>query len=253
MIVTGRHVPARRGARSSASSTRSSTRTTCAARPSASRKRIAAKRPLPRVRDKTDQLAEAKADPGMFDAMRKSIARKARNQKAPYHCIAAWRPATTQPFDEGIADRARAVRRAGELRRSARRCATPSSPSARWRSIPGAPQGPRSRREIRSAAVIGAGTMGGGIAMCFADFGIPVKMLEARAGGARQAACSACRDNYAVSVKRGSLTQAQMDERLPLHPAGASATRRSPTPTSSSRRCSSAWTSRRRCSRSSTR
>src|SRR5882724_5242365 len=43
-------------------------------------KQVAAKRPLPRVRDRDDKLAEAKAQPGMFDAMRKSIARKARNQ-----------------------------------------------------------------------------------------------------------------------------------------------------------------------------
>ena len=65
-------------------------------------KSVAAKRPLPRVRDKTDRLAEAKADPGMFEAMRKSIARKARNQKAPYHCIACVEAATTQPFEEGL-------------------------------------------------------------------------------------------------------------------------------------------------------
>ena len=64
-------------------------------------KEVAAKRPLPRVRDKADRLAEAKADPGMFDAMRKSIARKARNQKAPYHCIACVEAAVSQPFDEG--------------------------------------------------------------------------------------------------------------------------------------------------------
>src|SRR5581483_5611508 len=66
-------------------------------------KGIAAKRPLPRVRDRADKLAEAKAEPGMFDAMRKSIARKARNQKAPYHCIACVEAAATLPFDEGIA------------------------------------------------------------------------------------------------------------------------------------------------------
>src|SRR5215218_8666086 len=65
-------------------------------------KSIASKRPLPRVRDKTDRIAEAKSDPGMFEAMRKSIARKARNQKAPYHCIASVEAATTQPFDEGL-------------------------------------------------------------------------------------------------------------------------------------------------------
>jgi 3-hydroxyacyl-CoA dehydrogenase len=65
-------------------------------------KQIAAKRPLPRVRDVTAKLAEAKAESGLFDATRKSIARKARNQKAPYACIDCVEAATTMPFDEGI-------------------------------------------------------------------------------------------------------------------------------------------------------
>jgi 3-hydroxyacyl-CoA dehydrogenase len=60
--------------------------------------------------------------------------------------------------------------------------------------------------------------MGGGIAMCFADFGIPVKVLEATQE-ALDKGMQRVRDNYAVSVKRGSITQAQMNERLPLiHP-----------------------------------
>ena len=67
--------------------------------------------------------------------------------------------------------------------------------------------------EIKTAAVVGAGTMGGGIAMSFADFGFPVKLLDASpevlAKGMQR-----IRDNYAVSVKRGSLTQEEMDERL---------------------------------------
>ena len=57
---------------------------------------------MPRIRDHDDKLAEAKADPGMFDAMRKSIARRARNQKAPYHCIESVEAACTMPFDEGV-------------------------------------------------------------------------------------------------------------------------------------------------------
>jgi len=60
-------------------------------------RRIAGIRPLPRVRDKT-----VTADPGIFDAMRKSIARRARNQTAPYHCIAAVEAACALPFDDGI-------------------------------------------------------------------------------------------------------------------------------------------------------
>src|SRR6516162_1692052 len=61
--------------------------------------RVADTRPLPRTRDRDEKLAEAKADPGVFDAMRKSIARRARNQKAPYHCIAAVEAACSMPFD----------------------------------------------------------------------------------------------------------------------------------------------------------
>ena len=123
------------------------------------------------MRDKTDRLAEAKADPGMFEAMRKSIARKARNQKAPYHCIACVEAATTQPFDEGMqpsggcspelenADEAKALRYAFFAEREVAK-------------IPGVPKDLEPKR-VKSAAIVGAGTMGGGIAMSFADFGVP--------------------------------------------------------------------------------
>src|SRR5690606_19244312 len=121
---------------------------------------------------KTDKLAEAKAHPGMFEAMRKSIARKARNQKAPYHCIAAVEAAVSEPFDEGVkterrlftelenSDEARGLRYAFFAEREVSK-------------IPGlAKDAPLP--EIKSVAVLGAGTMGGGIAMCFADYGMPV-------------------------------------------------------------------------------
>jgi 3-hydroxyacyl-CoA dehydrogenase len=174
-------------------------------------KSVADKRPLPRVRDRTDRIAEAKADPGMFEAMRKSIARKARNQKAPYHCIACVEAAATQPFDEGIqterrlfaelenSDEARALRYAFFAEREVAK-------------VPGAPADLKPPR-VKSAAVIGAGTMGGGIAMSFADAGIPVKVLEV-SRDVLDKGMQRVRDNYATSVKRGSLTQAQMDERL---------------------------------------
>jgi 3-hydroxyacyl-CoA dehydrogenase len=174
---------------------------------------IAAKRPLPRVRDKTDRLADAKADPGMFEAMRKSIARKARSQKAPVHCIACVEAALSQPFDEGLkterqlfselenSDEAKALRYAFFAEREVAK-------------IPGQPKD-LSLPEIKTAAVVGAGTMGGGIAMSFADFGFPVKLLDASpevlAKGMQR-----IRANYAVSAKRGSLTQEEMDKRLAL-------------------------------------
>src|SRR5690242_20213788 len=176
-------------------------------------KSIASTRPLPRVSEKTDRLAEAKADPGMFDAMRKSIARRARNQKAPYHCIACVEAAVSQPFEEGLKTERRLF---GELENSdeAKALRYAFFAEREVAKIPGAPKDLKPPR-VKTAAVIGAGTMGGGIAMCFADFGIPVKVLEA-SREALDKGLQRVRDNYAVSVKRGSITQKQMDERLPL-------------------------------------
>ena len=64
--------------------------------------KVADVRPLPRVRDNDAKLAEAKEDPGIFDAMRKKIARKARNQRAPYACIEGVEAAVNLPFDDGL-------------------------------------------------------------------------------------------------------------------------------------------------------
>src|SRR5262245_51028390 len=96
MIVTGRHVPAAEAKGLGILDDVVEGKDLRAAAV-AYAKHIAGKRPLPRVRDKVDRLAEAKADPGMFEAMRKSIARKARNQKAPYHCIACVAAAVKEP------------------------------------------------------------------------------------------------------------------------------------------------------------
>ena len=176
-------------------------------------KRVADKRPLPRVRDKADRLAEAKADPGMFDALRKSIARKARNQKAPYHCIACVEAAVSQPFDEGMkterrlfaelenSDEAKALRYAFFAEREVGK-------------IPWLPKD-LGLPQIKTMAVVGAGTMGGGIAMSCADFGLPVKLLDANRD-VLEKGLDRIRNNYAVSVKRGSLTQEEMDKRMAL-------------------------------------
>jgi 3-hydroxyacyl-CoA dehydrogenase len=176
-------------------------------------KSIADRRPLPRVRDRDERLAEAKIDPDMFESMRKSIARKARNQKAPYHCIACVEAAVSQPFDEGLsterrlfaelenADEAKSLRYAFFAEREVAR-------------IPGLPK-ELALPEIRMAAVVGAGTMGGGIAMSFADHGFPVKLLDVSPAVLTKG-LQRIRDNYAVSVKRGSLAQEEMGKRLAL-------------------------------------
>src|SRR5687767_13007484 len=202
MIVTGRHVPAEEAKKLGIIDEIVDEKDL---RGAAIRyaKGVAAKRPLPRVRDKTDRIAEAKADPGMFEAMRKSIARKARNQKAPYHCIAAVEAATTKPFEQGLEEERRLF---AELENSdeAKALRYAFFAEREVAKIPGAPKDLKPPR-VGKAAVVGAGTMGGGIAMSFADNGIPVKILDATRE-VLDKGMQRVRDNYAVSVKRGSLT-----------------------------------------------
>src|SRR5438034_1752859 len=162
-------------------------------------RRIADTRPLPRIRDRDDKLAEATSDPGMFEAFRKSIARRARNQRAPYACIEAVEAAVKLPFDEGIAverrlfeeqvnsEEAKALRYAFFAEREAQKL-------------------PDLARDIQlrptdTAAVVGAGTMGGGIAMSFADYGYSVKITDSTKE-ALDRGMQRIRANYETSVKR---------------------------------------------------
>jgi 3-hydroxyacyl-CoA dehydrogenase len=176
-------------------------------------RRVAGIRPLPRIRDRDGKLAEAQADPGIFEAMRKSIARRARGQKAPYHCIQAVENACTMPFDDGIV---RERELFDELENA------PEARALRYaffaeREVARLPDIPRETplRPIKSAAIVGAGTMGGGISMSFAEFGFPVKLLEA-SREALDRGTARIRANYETSVKRGSLTESEMNRRLAL-------------------------------------
>jgi 3-hydroxyacyl-CoA dehydrogenase len=212
MIVSGRHVPAEE-AKALGIIDEITSGQDLRTEAVAYARRIAGRRPLPRVRDKTGKLAEAKADPGMFEAMRKSIARKARNQKAPYHCIACVEAAVSQPFDEGVKTERRLF---AELENSAEATALRYAFFAE-REVAKVPWLPRDLPlpEIKTAAVVGAGTMGGGIAMSFADHGFPVKLLDANREVLEKGLMHIC-NAYAASVKRGSLTQEEMDKRMAL-------------------------------------
>jgi 3-hydroxyacyl-CoA dehydrogenase len=176
-------------------------------------RRIADIRPLPRIRDRDEKLAEAKADPGIFDTMRRSIARRARGQKAPYNCIAAVEAACTLPFEDGIR---RERELFDELENSAEARALRYAFFAE-REVAKLPDIPRETplRPIKTAAIVGAGTMGGGISMSFAEFGFPVKLLEA-SQEALDRGIARIRSNYETSVRRGSLTEAEMNRRMAL-------------------------------------
>ena len=213
MIVSGRHVPAEEAHRLGIIDELVQEGRDLRQAAIAMARRVADMRPLPRIRDRDDKLAEAKTDPGIFDGVRKSIARRARNQKAPYNCIAAVEASCSMPFDDGIR---RERELFDELENSAEARALRYAFFAE-REVAKLPDIPRDTplRPIRTAAIVGAGTMGGGISMSFAEFGFPVKLLEA-SQEALDRGIARIRANYETSVKRGSLTEAEMDRRMAL-------------------------------------
>ena len=139
-------------------------------------KDVAPVRPLPRVRDMTDQITHAYQHPEAWEAAKKVALSKARNVKAPNCAVACVEAALTGSFEDGLAleqrlfselegsDEARALRYAFFAEREAKK-------------IPGAPESYKPEG-VRSAAIVGAGTMGAGIAICFADVLVPVKALD---------------------------------------------------------------------------
>jgi 3-hydroxyacyl-CoA dehydrogenase len=169
--------------------------------------------PHPRVRDRDEKLAEARSRPDPFAKIRADLARRARGQIAPQRAVDAIALTLTTPFEEALA-KERAI--FSEL------VASPQSKGSihaffaerQAAKIPDVPDDTPTR-PIRRAAVIGAGTMGGGIAMCFANAGIPVQIVET-AQEALTRGLDVIRRNYAGTVAKGRLPQAAMDERMRL-------------------------------------
>ncbi|MGH8517559.1 MAG: 3-hydroxyacyl-CoA dehydrogenase NAD-binding domain-containing protein, partial [Panacagrimonas sp.] len=176
------------------------------------RMRAATGGPHPRARDLTDKVRGV--DPALFAQVREQNAKKWTGRIAELRIVECVEAACFKPtFEEGSAvERALFI----ELRASAQSKALRYAFFAEREAakIPGLPEDLKPR-PVSSAAVIGAGTMGGGIAMCFANAGIPVQILDA-AQPAIDAGIARVRDNYATSVARGSMSQARADAALKL-------------------------------------
>jgi 3-hydroxyacyl-CoA dehydrogenase len=168
-------------------------------------------RPIRRIRDMNAKL---EGDPEAFFAkVRDEVAKESRGYPAPLEIVACAAAAATLPFDEG---------RKVERERFQRLINTSESKALRHMffaerqtgKIPGVPED-TPVRAIKKAAVIGAGTMGGGIAMCFANAGIPVTLVDTTQA-ALDRGLEKIRGNYAATVSRGRLAQADMDKRMGL-------------------------------------
>ena len=158
-------------------------------------------------------LAVPDAQDGLFEQFEQSIARKQRGFKAPFSCIKAVKAAVELPFDKG-------VEREREL--FFKLLVSPESAAQRHvffaerevAKVPGLDKN-TPKREINQVAVIGAGTMGGGIAMNFANAGIPVRLLEVKED-ALERGVAVIRKNYENTAKKGRITDEQVEQRMAL-------------------------------------
>ncbi len=164
-------------------------------------------RPLRR----TSELAATLDEPGVFAEFTQALERKQRGFRAPLEAVQAVRLAYELPFAAGARREHESCMAllSGAQSRAQRHAFAAQREVAK---VPGLPPDTPAR-EIGAAAVVGVGTMGRGIAMCFANAGIPVHLIGRTASAAEQAR-TAIEKVYAGSVGRGSLAQEEAALRL---------------------------------------
>src|SRR3989441_8900888 len=179
---------------------------------------LSEKRPLKKIRDLDDKLAAVRGKPEVFASFRKSVARQTRGFRAPENIVKAVEAAVSLPFDAGL-------KREREL--FVELLNSPESKAQRYfffaeREAAKIPDVPADTppKDVKKAAVIGAGTMGGGIAMNFANVGIPVTVVEV-AQEALDRGLGIVRKNYEATAARGRLPPPDGGERRgPLNRGG---------------------------------
>ena len=165
---------------------------------------------LPRVRNMKINLPNAA---GFFAEARAKVAASSKHFPAPLKCVDAVEASVLRDIDDGLAY---------EFQLFSDLVATPESAALRHAffaeraasKISDVPE-TTPTRPINTVAVIGAGTMGGGISMNFLNAGIPVTMLEMKQD-ALDKGVATIRKNFENTVKRGKLTQEQCEQRMAL-------------------------------------
>src|SRR3954451_18927230 len=177
------------------------------------RKVLTEKRPLLRVKDRDEKLKGIRANPAKFDEIVAQSARKTRGLHAPAAAIEAIRMTLDTPIDDAQRKERDAFMKllAGDQSKAQRHIFFAEREAAK---VPGIGKD-IAPREIRRAAVIGAGTMGGGISMNFANVGIPVTIIENNEDALKRGMAT-IEKNYQMSVQRGSLKPEDMQKRLAL-------------------------------------
>jgi 3-hydroxyacyl-CoA dehydrogenase len=177
------------------------------------REKVAGGEKPPKTRERNDKLGDEATNAAVFEAARAQAKKTARGMMAPLAAIDAVEAATKLTFDEGVA-------REAEL---FKQCLFSDQSKAMIhvffgeREVAKIPDVQKDTKgfEIKKAAIIGAGTMGGGIAMNYANAGIPVIVREVTQE-ALDRGMATIRKNYENSVKKGRFTQEVMDRRMAL-------------------------------------
>ena len=170
-------------------------------------------RPLRKVRDQNEKVEAARGHPEIFAEFRKAHARQFRGFKAPENNIRAIEAAVNLPFDEGLKE---------ERRLFVELFTGPQAGAQRYvffaeRQVWKLPDIPDDTAQIpvKKVGIIGAGTMGGGIAMNFANVGIAVTIVEVK-DEALKRGLGVIRKNYDNTAAKGRLTAADVDKRMGL-------------------------------------
>jgi 3-hydroxyacyl-CoA dehydrogenase len=173
------------------------------------RKAVAEKRPLRKLRDEKVKL-EGDAAAFLAEAGKK-VAKESRGFPAPPKIVTCLEAATKLPFEQGLAfERERFEELVVTTESKALRHAFFGERTAS--KIPDVPESTPTI-EVKKVAIIGAGTMGGGIGMAFANAGFPVTLLEVKQE-ALDRGLDTIRKNYAATVTKGRLAQGEMDKRM---------------------------------------
>jgi 3-hydroxyacyl-CoA dehydrogenase len=175
--------------------------------------REVAAKPAPKTRERNEKLGTPAENATIFASARESVRKKQRGLKAPLAAVDAIEAATREPFEQGCATEQKIFME----------CLHSDQSKALIhvffgeREVAKIPDIPKDTPTIavKTSAVIGAGTMGGGIAMVLANAGIPV-LLKETDQAALDRGLATIQKNYANSVKRGRMTQEFVEERLKL-------------------------------------
>ena len=168
--------------------------------------------PWPKASSRDERLGTPEENEPLFANAREQAARTRRHQTAPHRAIEAVRAATTLPYREGCR-RERVLFEeclAGPQSQAMIHAFLAERAATKVPAIYGAQPWP-----VDSVAIVGAGTMGGGIAMAFANAGIPVRLKDSTSA-ALDRGMSTVRKNYQNSVRKGRFTAEVMESRLAL-------------------------------------